>query len=107
MLPLDLLPRLCGLCCAGLLHNLIMWLPAPLLPAVPGEVHAAKEYGLLCDLEAHADVVGLAALHQVGGLGCTLWQLRLGGVWRQSMYEIKAACEGGCQSHHCSPLPVC
>jgi hypothetical protein len=42
--------------------------PCPLcLPAVPGEVHAAKEYGLLCDLEAHADVVGLAALHQVGG----------------------------------------
>lgn len=35
--------------------------------AVPGEVHAAKEYGLLCDLEAHADVVGLVAPHQVGG----------------------------------------
>lgn len=33
--------------------------------AVPGEVHAAKDYGLLCDLAAHEDVVGMAAPNQV------------------------------------------
>ena len=44
-------------------------LPSPPLPfpAVHGEVHARKDYGLLCDLQAHADVVGLVAPHQVGG----------------------------------------
>ncbi|EFN56095.1 hypothetical protein CHLNCDRAFT_145628 [Chlorella variabilis] len=31
----------------------------------PGEVHEAKGYGLICDLEAHADVVGLVAPHQM------------------------------------------
>lgn len=29
--------------------------------AVKGTIHGAKEYGLLCDLEAHPDVVGLVA----------------------------------------------
>ncbi|PRW20900.1 RRP5-like protein [Chlorella sorokiniana] len=37
----------------------------PIGGVVPGEVHAAKDYGLLCDLAAHEDVVGLAATHQV------------------------------------------
>lgn len=44
-------------------HPLHCYCPFP--PSVPGEVHAAKDYGLLCDLAAHEDVVGLAAPHQV------------------------------------------
>ena len=32
---------------------------------VEGQVHARKEYGVLCDLAAHADVVGLVAPEQV------------------------------------------
>jgi hypothetical protein len=38
----------------------------PLCTAAGGQVHEVKQYGLLCDLAAHADVVGLAAPHQVG-----------------------------------------
>lgn len=30
-----------------------------------GSVHSVKEYGTLCDMAAHPDVVGLAAPHQV------------------------------------------
>lgn len=40
---------------------------APAPPAVRGEVHDVKEYGVLCDMQGHPDVVGLAAPHQVGG----------------------------------------
>eukprot|EP00887_Chlorella_sp_A99_P001742 scaffold19.g1742.t1 len=32
---------------------------------VEGSVHDVKEYGILCDLQPHPDVVGLAAPHQV------------------------------------------
>lgn len=32
---------------------------------VEGQVHARKEYGVLCDLAAHPDVVGLVAPEQV------------------------------------------
>ena len=32
---------------------------------VQGEVHARKQYGVLCDLAAHPDVVGLVAPEQV------------------------------------------
>ena len=39
--------------------------PAPCHPAVAGEVDAAKDYGLLCNLAANSDVVALAAPHQV------------------------------------------
>lgn len=31
-----------------------------------GAVHDVKEYGVVCDLDAHADVVALAAPEQVG-----------------------------------------
>jgi rRNA biogenesis protein RRP5 len=43
-------------------------LPSPVPPpppAVSGEVHGVKDYGVLCDMAAHPDVVGLAAPHQV------------------------------------------
>ena len=32
---------------------------------VQGDVHARKQYGVLCDLAAHPDVVGLVAPEQV------------------------------------------
>jgi len=33
-----------------------------------GAVHDVKDYGIVCDLEANPDVVGLAATHQVNFL---------------------------------------
>lgn len=43
------------------------------LLAVPGEVHASKDYGLICDLAAHEDVVGMAAPHQVRRVYAMFW----------------------------------
>jgi len=37
---------------------------------IEGQVHARKEYGVLCDLAAHPDVVGLVMPEQV-----TPWRL--------------------------------
>ena len=36
---------------------------------VEGEVHELKEYGVVCDLRGHPDLLGLVAPHQQGGLG--------------------------------------
>ena len=36
---------------------------------VEGEVHELKEYGAVCDLHGHPDLLGLVAPHQQGGLG--------------------------------------
>lgn len=35
-------------------------------PAVSGTVSEVKDYGVLCDVDAHPDIVGIAAPNQVG-----------------------------------------
>lgn len=44
--------------------------PPPTLSSLPhtavqGSVHEVKDYGTLCDLDVHPDIVGVAAPHQV------------------------------------------
>ncbi|KAL6772122.1 hypothetical protein ACKKBG_A29005 [Auxenochlorella protothecoides x Auxenochlorella symbiontica] len=39
----------------------------PIGGAVQGSVHEVKDYGTLCDLDVHPDIVGVAAPHQVEG----------------------------------------
>lgn len=43
----------------------IEWASAfPIGATVSGQVHEIKEYGIICDVDAHPDVVGLVAFHQ-------------------------------------------
>ena len=41
------------------------WAKTPIGRIAKGAVHDVKDYGVVCDLEANPDVVGLAATHQV------------------------------------------
>ena len=41
------------------------WNKTPIGAIAKGAVHDVKEYGVVCDLSANPDVVGLAATHQV------------------------------------------
>ena len=41
------------------------WAKTPIGSIAKGAVHDVKDYGIVCDLEANPDVVGLAATHQV------------------------------------------
>lgn len=41
------------------------WSKTPIGAIAKGAVHDVKEYGVVCDLAANPDVVGLAAAHQV------------------------------------------
>lgn len=41
------------------------WTELPIGGRAAGSVHDVKDYGVVCDLEAHADVVALATPDQV------------------------------------------
>ena len=42
------------------------WERLPVGGLAEGSVHEVKEYGIVCDLEAHPDLVGVATHEQVG-----------------------------------------
>lgn len=46
------------------------WAKTPIGAITKGAVHDVKDYGVVCDLEANPDVVGLAASHQAWLLSC-------------------------------------
>ena len=47
------------------------WAKTPIGSIAKGAVHDVKDYGIVCDLEANPDVVGLAATHQVSPQSCS------------------------------------
>ena len=44
----------------------INWSKLALGSAAAGSVHDVQDYGIVCDLEAHPDLVGLLSTQQVG-----------------------------------------
>ena len=49
-----------------------LWAALSIGAVVKGQVHERKDYGVLCDLAAHPDVVGLVMPEQVIRLRCSI-----------------------------------
>ena len=49
------------------------WASLAIGSAATGHVHEVQDYGVVCDLDANPDIVGLISTHQVSA--CSCWGL--------------------------------
>ena len=64
---------------------------------VDASVHEQKDYGLVFDFAAHADVLGLAAKHQVSVLADFVYSLSCSFTHPPTHLEL--ACQNNCKWH--------